>query len=310
MCFAEKTLMKIRILLIAVLLALFLTLYEPAYSEGQVKYRIQVSSDGSAAWTIIQWGDIHLDIQFPDKVTSLLETARNETQRDMNAQVTNITLTPFESYIVIEYKFYWINFSRIEDARIIIGDVFQVEDFFGQLYGDGEVNIIYPPDYTLEAVSPPLPYEYNPSLQTLSWLTTKDFKEGKPSITLREKSASSGFMELIGQNMFLILMVTAISTAFSASFYMFRRHAKKRNESLRKPDLTGLPNIDTEEDKIIKLLKSSGGSLRQSAIVDQLRFSKAKASQLLTALEDKGTVKRYKKGRDKIVILYEKKSEP
>jgi uncharacterized membrane protein len=63
--------------------------------------------------------------------------------------------------------------------------------------------------------------------------------------------------------------------------------------------------VETEEDKIIKILKSSGGSLRQSVIVEQCRFSKAKTSQLLTVLEEKGKITRLKKGRDKIVTLKE-----
>ncbi len=68
--------------------------------------------------------------------------------------------------------------------------------------------------------------------------------------------------------------------------------------------------LETEEGKILKLLKSSSGSMHQSAIVEQCRFSKAKTSQLLTVLEKKGNITRYKKGRDKIVNLTERaKSE-
>jgi uncharacterized membrane protein len=43
--------------------------------------------------------------------------------------------------------------------------------------------------------------------------------------------------------------------------------------------------------------------MRQSDITEQLRFSKAKTSQLLSGLEKRGLVTRYKSGRDKIVTL-------
>ena len=43
--------------------------------------------------------------------------------------------------------------------------------------------------------------------------------------------------------------------------------------------------------------------MRQSDITRLCRFSKAKTSQLLAALEKKGDITRYKKGRDKIVNL-------
>ena len=46
-----------------------------------------------------------------------------------------------------------------------------------------------------------------------------------------------------------------------------------------------------------------GGSVNQSIIAERCQFSKAKTSQLLSALEQKGVVIRHKKGRDKIVIL-------
>jgi uncharacterized membrane protein len=49
--------------------------------------------------------------------------------------------------------------------------------------------------------------------------------------------------------------------------------------------------------------------MRQSDINDALKFSKAKTSQLLAALEKKGDITRYKKGRDKIVNLAERVKE-
>jgi uncharacterized membrane protein len=46
--------------------------------------------------------------------------------------------------------------------------------------------------------------------------------------------------------------------------------------------------------------------MRQSEITEQCRFSKAKTSQLLSDLEGRGIITRYKKGRDKIVSLKER----
>jgi uncharacterized membrane protein len=63
--------------------------------------------------------------------------------------------------------------------------------------------------------------------------------------------------------------------------------------------------IETEEDKVLKLLKTASGTMRQSDITERLGFSKAKTSQLLTALENRRILARYKKGRDKIVTLIE-----
>jgi len=309
MFFLEKILMKIRILLIAFLtasLTLLLISYGPAYSEGQIEYTIQVGGDGSAAWivrrTVIQDSIDTLE-EFQNRVEALVETAKNETGRDMTADVESMTLTPSGSNITVEYKFYWRNFSKIEDKKIIISDVFQVQDIFLQLYGNGEIYITYPSQYIVETVSPS-PQERNASLQTLKW-ETEDFINPLPIIILRDKSLTPGFLETLGQNAAIILGMALIAAGSSIGFYAFKRHKKKESETVKTPELIGLPRIESAEEKIVTMLKSSGGSLYQSAIVDQCKFSKAKTSQLLTALEKRGIVSRYKKGRDKIVTLIE-----
>ena len=86
---------------------------------------------------------------------------------------------------------------------------------------------------------------------------------------------------------------------------MFKK--RKRNAT---SDVPAEFPIMSEEDKILKLLRSFGGSMRQSEITNKSRFSKAKTSQLLAVLEKKGSITRYKSGRDKIVTLKERvKSE-
>ena len=62
--------------------------------------------------------------------------------------------------------------------------------------------------------------------------------------------------------------------------------------------------METEEDKVLKILKTSVAACANQTLLIQCGFSKAKTSQLLTALEKRGNITRYKKGRDKIVNLY------
>ena len=300
--------MKVHILFIVITLTLLLTPYRPAYGEGQIEYIIQIGGDGSAAWIIRRTVGIQDSIdtleEFRNRVEALVETAKNKTGRDMAVDVESMTFTPSGSNVTVEYKFYWRNFSKIEDKKIIISDVFQVKEVFLQLYGNGEVSIIYPSQYIVETVSPS-PEERNDSLQILKWLKTEDFINSSPIIVLRNKSLTPGFLETLGQNAPIILGLVAIAAGSSIGFYVFNRHKKKEKETVKTPELIGVPRIENSEEKIVTMLRSSGGSLYQSAIVDQCKFSKAKTSQLLTALEKRGIVSRYKKGRDKIVTLIE-----
>jgi len=295
--------MKVHILIV-VSLILLLIQCGSVYGEGQIKYIIQIGSDGSAAWSIRRTVGLNVSIdplEFQNKVISLVEAAKNETGREMTADIESIMFTPSESYVAVEYKFYWRNFSKIENAKIFIGDVFLVEGFFLQLYGNGEIYMEYSSQYVIESISSPLPNERDDSIQALTWWWTQGFANGQPAIVLREKSSALGFLEILGQNAIIIASLAFIAAGALTGFFVFKRRKKK--EMVETPKPIGLPRIESAEEKIVNMLKSAGGSLYQSAIADQCKFSKAKTSQLLVSLEGKGVVSRYKQGRDKIVIL-------
>ena len=133
------------------------------------------------------------------------------------------------------------------------------------------------------------PFSLSAVLFILSYLSSKDTNSGLFPILLL----------IIG------LIVAMAFTVALAGFYLTRRRKKQKGtmEQAKKPEL---PLIESEAQKIVKILQSSGGSNYQSAITDQTKFSKAKVSLLLSELEKKGVVTRYKKGRDKIVTLVEK----
>jgi len=140
--------------------------------------------------------------------------------------------------------------------------------------------------------------------EQVKWYGTKDFKRGEPSIILKEKSASPEPADIIKQNALLIMSLAALSIGIPVSIYIIKHQRKKRGKpSIEKPEQPIIPQIESDEDKIIRLLKSVGGSVYQSAIAEQSRFSRAKTSNLLATLENKEIIKRYKKGRDKIVTL-------
>lgn len=286
-----------------VIFVLLLMLCRNAYGQGSVIYTIQVVKNGSAAWTIQQSGtevQVTTDtvVEFERNVTALVEAAENATGRQMAAN-TSITYTVSGPYVAVLYEITWQNFSILEGAEIKIGDVFKVPDFFLRLYGDGKVYLTYPDGYAVETVSPP-PYNPDDAHQTLEWLGTANFVQGLPSIILKEKPA--GPLEILSRNSLAVASLVAAVAGFSVAVYLFRRRKRRGNIPASKPE-TASPMIESDEEKIVRLLKASGGTLHQTVIVEQTKFSKAKTSQLLTILEKKGTVRREKKGRDKIVTI-------
>lgn len=59
----------------------------------------------------------------------------------------------------------------------------------------------------------------------------------------------------------------------------------------------------TDDERVLSLLESEGGRLRQAAVVDRTGWSKAKVSRRLSSLEEDGEVVRIELGREKLVCL-------
>lgn len=298
-------------LIVMVSSVLFLFPCRTVLGESQLTYAIQIGSDGSATWTVSQTLDINSSIEtletLQNRTTLLIEASESITGRAMAVNVYSLTFTrPIDSsYVEAEYRFEWENFSEVEDARIVIGDVFRTPNFFDQLYGDGEVYITYPSQYVVETIKP-APSARNDSIQTIEWLGTKDLQNGTSIVVIRESTIPS-FIDTLRGNAVLIAGLLAIVAGFSVSLYMFSHNRKKKSEALEKSEPRNLPGMESDEEKTVKVIRSSGGTLYQSAIKNQFGFSKAKTSQLLGVLESKGVIRRYKKGRDKIVVLVELK---
>ena len=299
-------------LAISVLL-LFTATIHTVRAQQFVQYKVQVAVDGSAQWIITQASDLNGTIDswrgFQLRVDNLVSSAVNLTQRQMSVDLNSLQLnTVWENQSqTTEYQFTWLNFSIVQDGRITIGDVFGANGFFSQLYGDGELQIIYPQNYTIASVSPQ-PNGGNVAPDTLDWLGTEFFVKSNPRVVLVPLAAIPPPNQTLngGSWQLYAIVVSALAVVAAASiwFYLFRYRNSKRSETAL-ANRPAQPVVESEEEKIVRALQASGGSAFQSAITDQFRFSKAKTSQLLTAMEKKGMVRRYKKGRDKIVTLTE-----
>jgi uncharacterized membrane protein len=295
---------------ICVTLLLLLPLYK-VNGQNYAAYSVQINSDGSALWKISVFSDINASVDsfsdFQNKVSDLVNSASTLTRRTMTVDENslNINLTISSQSKTTEYSFLWQNFSVVQGKELLFGDVFQVNGFFSQLYGDDALQINYPSTFSLKSVTR-APYQRDDSDKTLSWARTQDLANGKTEIILTSTSLNNNN---INQLYLIVGVIIVVGAALSFSgFYMIKRRKASLNTAIVAPAESA--ELETEEGKILKLLKSTGGSMRQSAIVEQCRFSKAKTSQLLAVLEKNGNITRYKKGRDKIVNLNERaKSE-
>jgi len=310
--------MKSRVLLLPLLLLIVLLSCETVSAAYQLEYRIDVNKDCSVTWFIEhrflkgedeailrQLSDpTYFSDTFVKNIESLVNATKEKTGRtDMTVENFVMTTNVLGSYSIVEYQFCWKEFAKTDDERIAIGDVFEVEGLF--LYGEGTVKVVYPLDYVVESVSP---RPHNESNQTLTWYGIEDFKAGEPKIVLREeKSATSGFMDVLSKNVILISGLLALLGVGSVSLYYFK--FRKRETGPKIFEVPKPLGIEDDEEKVINLLRAAGGSMYQSSIADQCGFSRSKASKLLTTMENSGKIKREERGREKVITLIEEVKE-
>jgi uncharacterized membrane protein len=296
---------------IAVALILLVPTY-PAQSQTYCLYNVQIRSDGSAIWTVTQFSNATATVEtwesFQQKIFDLVDSASTITHRAMEIDGASLqinTTLSLESKTT-EYTFVWQNFTEIQNGEISFGDVFGANNFFRQLFGDAALQVNYPQDFTLKSVYPP-PYEKQDELHTLKWARTQDLASSTRIILTPDENVINNTVP--GQTGFVIIALLAVGISVPLlGFYAFKkRRSDDKAAALTVPEISVIEN---EEVKILKLLKTSGGTMRQSDITERLSFSKAKTSQLLTALEGKGKLARYKKGRDKIVTLTGRENKP
>lgn len=307
-------------------LILFFFLSGTSFCESDLEwitaYRIEIGENGAARWIIERktlleteydeatfnyYSSLDYHYELSKNISELVKTARLKTGRwNMTCEPLTITSSIFRSttvtYGVITYQYDWIQFTNLvpNQERIEIGDVF-VDGIF--LFGNGELAIKHPPGYVV-AESFPIPDETDESDRTIIWYGLENFSTEEPRIILRKKC----FMDILHEYMLLIGGVLAVASVIFAGLWLFRLRKKGEAKPIvqaPRPDL----EIEDDEDRVIRLLKASHGSLFQSTITEQCGFSKTKTSLLLATMEKKGIVKRKKKGRKKLVMLIERSEE-
>ena len=235
---------------------------------------------------------------FKTESSTLVDSASGLTGREMAIDENSLQITTnvSSSSKTTEYIFVWQNFSVNRNGELVFGDVFGVGGFFTQLYGEASVQISYPDTFAVKLVAPE-PNVRDDSACTLRWYRTQDLVVNRANVILGEKVDIEN-QSITRRNAF-IAIITAVAVALPLTGVYVVKHRKSKSKTA---NAVSMPSaIESEEEKILKILKASGNAMRQSDITEQCRFSKAKTSQLLAALEKRGIITRYKKGRDKIV---------
>ncbi len=300
--------MRRKVLYFSVILIL-LTYIAGAAPEDQYKitYTINVKDDGTAIWNVEyrtlllsredfdsfdnytrQLDSVHLQ-EFKELMQKSVLAAANATSRKMaaggftgNAKVQS---APTGTYGVVSYSFTWMNFAKVDPNKSInIGDV-----FVGGLYlsKDNTLMIQYPSGYTVEQVTPQPDQERDGMI----WYGLRQFAAGEPSIVLSKISSP------------WIPSAVAIFVVAVGAFIYIRKIRREKEFPKDIPENITETDIMDLEDRIVKLLKESGGSLYQSEIGKKLNIPKSTVSSVLNELHDRNVIQKIKKGRENLIRL-------
>jgi len=270
-----------------------ITIKEDGTANWHVEYRTLLSSDDDVRAFDSYTKNVSLTYlpQFQDLMQRSAAQAAAATSRPM--EITDfagdavIQTTPTGRYGVVYYSFSWKNFAKT-GTNLAIGDAFA-----GGLYlaKDNTLVIRYPSGYTV-SVAEPAPDQVQDGL---IWYGQRSLGAGEPRLVF-EKPGFPWLPVLLGGVLVLIMIAG-----------LFGVISKRRRSEPDEPEVAAVPLSEADllslEDRIVQLLKTSGGEQYQSEIVKNLGLPKSTVSATLNDLHKRGIIQKVKRGRENLIRL-------
>ncbi len=298
----------------------------------ETQYRVRLASDDEKQ----AFEELHADVEsdpdaytgrFGERMNATAGAAENATGREM--AVSNVTVTAErrelpQSYGVLTYRFEWSNFAAVDGDRLVVGDAIDA------LFLDEASSLIvsWEDGYRLGEASPS-PTETRDS--AVVWQGPKDFTEGQPRVAIEPEGRSAGPVLFVAVGL-LVAVVAAIG---------YRRRPRGGSGPERSSDAPAAavsesaadaddaeasegagpaaaatdadegsdsaPPIDDDllsnEEQVIRLVEANGGRMKQKQVAEELDWTAAKTSQVVTGLRDEGDLDGFRLGRENVLSL-------
>ena len=277
--------------------------------DSAITYTIALSEEGTANWHVeyrtLLASEEDLEAfesytknvssnylpQFQDLMQRSAAQAAAATSRPM--EITDfagdavIQTTPTGRYGVVYFSFNWKNFAKTV-PDLAIGDAFA-----GGLYlaKDNTLVIRYPSGYSVSSAEP-APDQVRDGL---IWYGQHSFGAGEPRLVF-EKTGFPYLPLLLG-GLLCVLILGGLYVVLS------KRRVPEPVEAEDPPVTLSEMELLSLEDRIIQLLKTSGGEQYQSEIVKTLGLPKSTVSATLNDLHQRGVIQKIKKGRENLIRL-------
>lgn len=289
----------------AIFAILFLSSVISASSEETNSIYIKIYEDGNALWNLetkfelktqadIDFFNEYMEALEEDKdfiiqrkkesLQNIINTVAYSSGREMTIENISLNYQIVDSinkkYGLVNIKFLWKGFGLKDKEILRVGDAFNE----GSYLNEGEVLVIeYPEGYSMNSVYPE-PNEKREN--SLLWYGPKILLENEPRIVLEKKSLVSSM------NIFLGGIISILAIVIVLTIYFVMRKKKKN-----------MPILLSDQERVINILKSSGGKCFQNDIVARSGMSKSKISQIISEMEKTALITKQKYGKNNLIIL-------
>lgn len=281
----------------------------PVPPDSSITYTISLREDGTANWhveyrTLLAGNDdvgvfdsyaknVSLTYlpEFRDLMQHSAAQAAAATSRPM--EITDfagdavIQTTPTGRYGVVYYSFNWKNFAKTV-PDLAMGDAFAGGLFLAK---DNTLVIRYPAGYSV-TVAEPSPDQVRDGLM---WYGQRSFGAGEPRLVLEKPGVP--WLPLLLGGLLCVLILGGLYVVLS------KRRSPEPVETDDPPVTLSETELLSLEERIIQLLKTSGGEQYQSEIVKNLGLPKSTVSATLNDLHQRGIIQKVKKGRENLIRL-------
>ena len=280
--------------------------------------------------------ELRLYEQFVRLGQRLVRVGAETTGREMEARAFDreARVGSLNNQGVVEMSFLWSGFALVqEDGTVRAGDVFDGGAFEGGLYvGPNEqFSIRAGGDLAFRSVEPDpdsTSAESVEASESVSWTGEREFDNGRPNAVLGPPSTGRESLPVAVGGAVLLLLGLAAAIAWRFGDIPGSGRGSRSGSSPGSTPTPGSgsgagagggsggnggdeppePAVPDEElladdDRVLRLLETNGGRMRQVAIVEETDWSKSKVSMLLSEMEEKDRISKLRIGRENIVSL-------
>ncbi|MCU4800427.1 hypothetical protein OB920_08605 [Halobacteria archaeon HArc-gm2] len=276
-------------------------LYENGTAGWEIEYRTRLENrDDRTAFSRLQ-RNLESDARnasggFHDRIRGTVAAAESATGREMAATEFDVRTTvrriPRE-YGVVVYSFRWDGFATGEDGELRAGDA--LEGFF--LSGGERLVVTWPEGYELDAVEP------TPDAQrerTVVWRGPTTFGAGGPQLTLSQQP-------LAGTSPVPVAAAVGVVALAAGTWALRGRVGTPPAPSLARLLDDGSGGDDAEllsnEERVVRLLEERGGRVKQQEVANELGWTEAKTSYVVSNLREEQWIRSFRMGRENVLSL-------